>query len=419
VEEPTTGRPVRIRGILLDITERKETEQRLEEVLRLEAVGRLAGGIAHDLNNMLGAILGFSELLARTFTGEDPRTGDVQQIIGAAQRSAQLTRQLLAFARRELIQPRPLDLNHVVRGAEAILRPVLGENVRLTLRLSPQDGVIFADPARVEQILINLVLNARDAMPQGGRITVETATVALEDLGANRRIDVGAPGVSRYVMLAVHDTGHGMEAATLQRIWEPFFTTKPAGRGTGLGLSVVYGSVQQSGGFVWADSAPGEGTVIQAYWPEYHGAPEEVAQTVAATPVRGGSECLLIAEDDTVLRALTVRTLARLGYRCLAAESAEAALMVLRSGETVDLLVTDVVMPGMSGGSLGERLERERPGLPILYISGFAGEDVIRRGLLAAGRPFLQKPFAPDELALKVREVLDRAVAEGSRTQPV
>ncbi|HET7239704.1 MAG TPA: PAS domain S-box protein [Gemmatimonadales bacterium] len=419
LEDPTSGRPVRIRGILLDITERKETEQRLEEVLRLEAVGRLAGGIAHDLNNMLGAILGFSELLVRTFTPEDPRAADVQQIIGAAQRSAQLTRQLLAFARRELIQPRPLDLNHVVRGAEAILRPVIGENVRLTLRLSSDGAVIFADPARVEQILINLVLNARDAMPQGGRVTVETATLTLEDLGAKRRLDVGGEAVSRYVMLAVHDTGHGMDAATLQRIWEPFFTTKPAGRGTGLGLSVVYGSVQQSGGFVWAESTPGEGTVIQAYWPEYQGRPEEAAHTIAPPTVRGGRECLLIAEDDTVLRALTVRTLARLGYRCLAAESAEAALMVLRSGEAVDLLVTDVVMPGMSGGSLGEHLERERPGLPILYISGFAGEDVIRRGLLAAGRPFLQKPFAPDELALKVREVLDRAAAGGPRAQPV
>ena len=419
VEDPTSGRPVRIRGILLDITERKETEQRLEEVLRLEAVGRLAGGIAHDLNNMLGAILGFSELLVRTFTAKDPRVADVQQIIGAAQRSAQLTRQLLAFARRELIQPRPLDLNHVVRGAEAILRPVIGENVRLTLRLSPDGGVIFADPARVEQILINLVLNARDAMPQGGRVTVETARLTLEDLGAKRRIDSTEPAVTGYVMLAVQDTGHGMDAATLQRIWEPFFTTKPAGRGTGLGLSVVYGSVQQSGGFVWAESSPGEGTVIQAYWPEYQGTPEEVTHTVAVPAIRGGSECLLIAEDDTVLRALTVRTLARLGYRCLAAESAEEALTVLRSKEAVDLLVTDVVMPGMSGGSLGEHLERERPSLPVLYISGFAGEDVIRRGLLAAGRPFLQKPFAPDELALKVREVLDRAAAGGPRAQPV
>ena len=419
VEEPTTGRPVRMRGILLDITERKETERRLEEVLRLEAIGRLAGGIAHDLNNMLGAILGFSELLVRTFSPEDPRAADVQQIIGAAQRSAQLTRQLLAFARRELIQPRSLDLNHVVRSAEAILRPVLGENVRLTLRLSSEGGVIFADPARVEQILINLVLNARDAMPQGGRVTVETATLTLDDLSAKRRLDANAPAAGRYVMLAVHDTGHGMDAATLQRIWEPFFTTKPAGRGTGLGLSVVYGSVQQSGGLVWAESTPGEGTVIQAYWPEFHGTPEDVPRATGTAAVRGGSESLLIAEDDSVLRALTVRTLAGLGYRCLAAESAEAALMVLRSGETVDLVVTDVVMPGMSGGSLGEYVERERPGLPILYISGFAGEDVIRRGLLAADRPFLQKPFAPDELALKVREVVDRAAAGGPRAQPV
>jgi PAS domain S-box-containing protein len=418
VEEPTTGRPVCVRGILLDITERKETEQRLEEVLRLEAIGRLAGGIAHDLNNMLAAIFGYSDLLARSLAENDPRRADVAQIVHAAQRSAELTRQLLAFARRELIQPRSLDLNAVVRDAESMLRPVLGDNVALRLSLSPEAGVIFADPRRVEQILINLVLNARDAMPQGGRVTIETGTVAFDDLGAKRRGDCEGPAASRYVMLAVHDTGHGMDAGTLQRIWEPFFTTKPTGRGTGLGLSMVYGSVQQSGGFVWAESAPGAGTVIQAYWPEFEGAPEEMPHTAGLGSVRGGRECILLAEDDAVLRALTVRTLKLLGYACLAAASAEAALEVLRSGEGVDLLVTDVVMPGMSGGSLGERLERERPGLPILYISGFAGEDVIRRGLLAADRPFLQKPFAPDELARKVREVLDRAAAAGTRAQP-
>jgi two-component system, cell cycle sensor histidine kinase and response regulator CckA len=419
IVDPVTGRPVRMRGILLDITERKETEERLKEVLRLESIGRLAGGIAHDLNNMLAAILGFSDLLAQSLAPQDPRRADVDEIIRAAQRSAQLTRQLLAFARRELIQPRSLDLNAVVRGTETILRPVLGENIGLVLRLSTACGVIYADPARVEQVLINLVLNARDAMPQGGRVIVETSIVSIEEGTPKRLAAAGTSPTSRYVMLAVRDTGHGMDAATLQRIWEPFFTTKPAGHGTGLGLSMVYGSVKQSGGFVWADSAPGEGTVIQAYWPEFQGAPEEVARTEDTSPVRGGAESIVIAEDDTVLRALTVRTLAQQGYRCLAVENAEEALKLLRSGKKLDLLITDVVMPGMSGGTLGEHLERERPGVPILFISGFAGEDVIRRGLLAADRPFLQKPFTPDELARKVREVLDRAATGGERTQAV
>ncbi len=350
IVDPTTGQAVRMRGILLDITERKETEERLKEVLRLESIGRLAGGIAHDLNNMLAAILGYSDLLAQSLVSLDPRRADLDQIILAARRSAELTRQLLAFARRELIQPRPLDLNEVVRGAETILRPVLGDNVGLLLRLAPACGVIYADPARVEQILINLVLNARDAMPQGGQVTVETSLASFEAVAPKHRGEADASPTSRYVMLAVSDTGHGMDAATLQRIWEPFFTTKPAGHGTGLGLSMVYGSVKQSGGFVWAESTPGEGTVIQAYWPEIQAEPEQVARTDDASPVRGGPESILIAEDDPVLRALAVRTLAQHGYRCLAAANAEEALKQLRSGEMVDLLITDVVMPGMSGG---------------------------------------------------------------------
>jgi PAS domain S-box-containing protein len=418
IVDPATSRPLRMRGILLDITERKHTEERLQEVLRLEAIGRLAGGIAHDLNNMLTAIMGFSDLLAQSLEPLDTRRGDVDQIFRAAERSAGLTRQLLAFARREMIQPRRLDLNVIVHGAERILRPVLGENVELVLQLAPAGGVIYADPARVEQILMNLVLNARDAMPQGGRVTVDTSVVSFETAAGKRRAGAATPPPGRYVMLAVSDTGHGMDAATLQRIWEPFFTTKATGHGTGLGLSMVYGSVKQSGGFVWADSAKGEGTVIQVYWPEIQAEPEPLTEPDELSPVKGGTETILIAEDDTALRALSVRTLAQLGYRCLAAGDAEEAL-ALQRGETVDLIITDVVMPGMSGGALGERLALERPGLPILFISGFADEDVIRRGLLEAGRPFLQKPFAPVDLARKVRDVLDKAATGNQQTQAV
>jgi two-component system, cell cycle sensor histidine kinase and response regulator CckA len=256
-------------------------------------------------------------------------------------------------------------------------------------------------------------------MPRGGRVTVETGTLSFDDVRGKRRVDADAPETSRYVMLAVRDTGHGMDAATLQRMWEPFFTTKPAGHGTGLGLSMVYGSVKQGGGFVWAESTPGEGTVIQAYWPEFHGQAEELPREGDASPVRGGSERILVVEDDAVLRALSVRTLMQQGYACMAAESAEEGLAMLRAGAAADLLITDVVMPGMSGGSLGELLEREQPGLPILYTSGFAGEDIVRRGLLAADRPFLQKPFTPGELARKAREVLDRAAAGGPRARAI
>jgi two-component system cell cycle sensor histidine kinase/response regulator CckA len=419
IVDPATGRPLRMRGILLDITERKQTEERLQEVLRLESIGRLAGGIAHDLNNMLTAIVGFSDLLAQSLEPLDTRRADVDQIFRAAERATGLTRQLLAFARREMIQPRLLDLNVVVRGAEGMLRTVLGENVGLVLRFAPAGGVIYADPSRVEQILMNLVLNARDAMPQGGRVTVETSIVSFETAAGKRRAEADAQPPGRYVMLSVSDMGHGMDAATLQRIWEPFFTTKATGRGTGLGLSMVYGSVKQSGGFVWADSAPGEGTIIQVYWPEIQAEPEPLTETDELSPVKGGTETILIAEDDTVLRDLSVRALAQLGYRCLAAGDAEEALALLQRGQTVDLVITDVVMPGMSGGGLGERLALERPGLPILFISGFADEDVIRRGLLEAGRPFLQKPFAPVDLARKVREVLDKAATGNQQTQAV
>jgi two-component system cell cycle sensor histidine kinase/response regulator CckA len=405
---PGTGRPLRMRGILLDITERKRTEERLQEVMRLEAIGRLAGGIAHDLNNMLVAILGFSDLLAQSMGGNDPRLEDVRQISEAAARSADLTRQLLAFARRELIQPRRLDLNSIVRYAGGMLRPVLGENVRLVLQLSSTVGPIHADPGRLEQILMNLVLNSRDAMPQGGRVTVETAGVTLESDGAAWQPQSEAPPPGRYAMLAVTDTGHGMDPATLQHIWEPFFTTKPAGKGTGLGLSVVYGSVKQSGGFVWVDSEVGRGTAVRVYWPEVLQEAGQLGELPAPRPAERGRETVLVVEDERVVRALIVRSLVRLGYRCVQAADAGEALQVLEQEEGhVDLVITDVVMPGISGGDLGLRLAERYPALPVLYTSGFADDDVIRRGLLDATRPFLQKPFNPAELGRKVREVLD------------
>jgi hypothetical protein len=418
--DAATGELLHMHGVLLDLTERRRSEEHLQETLRLEAVGRLAGGIAHDLNNMLAAILGFSEFLDRSLEPDDPRRADVEQISRAAERSAGLTRQLLAFARRELIQPQMLDINAVVRHSRALLSSMLGENIELVFRLAPDLSAVYADARQIEQTLMNLVLNARDAMPQGGRVIVETKTVELEP-GSRGLRDLAADApTGHFAMLAVSDTGHGMEAATLQRIWEPFFTTKPPGQGTGLGLSSVYGTAKQSGGFVWAESEPGRGTSVQVYWPEVHTEPEPLGHASGLPEVRGGSETVLIVEDEDLVRALVVRALRSHGYQCREARDAKEALGLLeREQSQVDLVITDVVMPGMSGGGLGDRLALLRPELPVLYTSAFVDEDVIRRGLLEQGRPFLQKPCSPHDLARKVREVLDAATSARDQAKTV
>jgi two-component system, cell cycle sensor histidine kinase and response regulator CckA len=418
--DATTGVPDHFTGVVLDLTERRRAEERLQESLRLEAVGRLAGGIAHDLNNMLAAILGFGEILGRSFEPNDPRVTDVEQISRAAERSARLTRQLLAFARREMIQPRPLDINAVIHHAEGLLPPILGENIELVLQLSADLGAVYADARQIEQILLNLVLNARDAMPQGGRVTIETRTVQLgPGFGVWRDEDESRMS-GRFAMLAISDTGHGMDAATLQRIWEPFFTTKPPGQGTGLGLASVHGAVKQSGGFVWADSEPGRGTSVQVYWPEIPVGPEPIVETATPPVLERGHETVLIVEDEELVRAFAVRSLTSLGYTCYQAHDPGEALRYLEGDQAhVDLVITDVVMPGSSGGDLGERLANLSPGIPALYMSAFTDEDVIRRGLLEQGRPFLQKPFTIYELSHKVREVLDGAAAVWDEHQSV
>jgi two-component system, cell cycle sensor histidine kinase and response regulator CckA len=313
-----------------------------------------------------------------------------------------------------------LDVNAVVRHAGALLPSILGENVELVLQLAPDLGVVYADPRQVEQTLMNLVLNARDAMPQGGRVTIETKTVRFEPGSrASREVAEAAPAGS-FTMLAVTDTGHGMGAATLQRIWEPFFTTKPPGQGTGLGLSSVYGAAKQSGGFVWADSEPGRGTTVQVCWPEVLTEPEPLGEPSGLSEVEGGSETVLIVEDEDLVRALVVRALRSHGYQCREARDAGEALRLLEQGQArIDLVITDVVMPGMSGGGLGDRLALLRPGLPVLYTSAFVDEDVIRRGLLEQGRPFIQKPCTPNDLARKVREVLDAAASTRDRAETV
>jgi CheY-like chemotaxis protein len=299
-----------------------------------------------------------------------------------------------------------------------MLRPVVSENINLVLQLSSTVGLIHADPARVEQILMNLVLNSRDAMPQGGRVTIETAGVTVEPSFAAGRPESEVPPPGRYAMLAVSDTGHGMDRDTLQHIWEPFFTTKPAGKGTGLGLSVVYGSVKQSGGFVWVDSEPGRGTVVRVYWPEILEDIETSPEPTLTAPLERGREAVLVVEDEPMVRALMVRSLTALGYRCHEAGEAAEALRVLQQEQgQLDLVITDVVMPGISGGDLGSRLTERYPTVPVLFTSGFADDDIIRRGLLVANRPFLQKPFTPADLAHKVREVLDSPASRERRVQ--
>jgi PAS domain S-box-containing protein len=415
-----TGEPRHLAGVMLDLTERRRSEEHLRESMRLEAVGRLAGGIAHDLNNMLTAILGFSDLLSRSLETDDSRRVDVEQISRAADRSASLTRQLLAFARRDLIRPRALDLNAVVRQTWTLLPTILGENVELVQELTTDRGIVYADPRQIEQTLMNLVLNARDALPRGGRVTIETRTVTFEP-GSRESLELGdAAPTGTFTMLAVTDTGHGMGAETLQHIWEPFFTTKPPGQGTGLGLSSVYGAAKQSGGFVWAASEPGRGTTVQVYWPEVPTEPEPLREPSDLPAVEGGSETVLVVEDEDLVRAFVVRALRSHGYQCREARDAAEALRLLEHGQAgIDLVITDVVMPGMSGGGLGDRLAVILPGLPVLYTSAFVDEDVIRRGLLEQGRPFLQKPCSPHDLARKVREVLDAAGSTRDQAETV
>ncbi|MBA3553600.1 MAG: PAS domain S-box protein [Gemmatimonadales bacterium] len=400
-----------------DVTELRLAEERLHQAQRIDAVGRLAGGIAHDLNNMLMTVIGHADFLARDLGPEDARRADVDQIRHAAERSAMLTAQLLAFARRDVVQPRALDLNAVVRQSERLVRPVVGESIDLVVQLSPEAGVIHADPSRVEQIILNLVLNARDAMPRGGRLTIETASVDFIGEDYERDADCSvSPG--RYTQLAVADTGQGMDAETLARIWEPFFTTKPVGQGTGLGLAMVHGAVAQACGFVRASSEPGQGTTVRAYWPQLPKTSAPVRTEERAPAVARGREKVLVVEDEGIVRNIVMRALSAYGYHCVEAGTGQEALRLIESPDfAVDLMLTDVVMPGIAGGELGRRLASVRPGVPVLYISGFTDEEVVRRGLLETrtDTPFLQKPFSPATLLEKVREVLDRVGTSGPK----
>ena len=390
------GRPPRIRGIYRDVTERKRVEDQLRRAERMQAAGRLAGGVAHEVNNMMTGVIGFSEFLMRSLEPADPRRSEVTEIIKAGTRAADVTRQLLAFTRQQFLRPETLTVNGVVRDLEKMLRRVLGEDHALELALDADAGEIRADRGQLEQVLVNLMLNARDAMPGHGRATIATRVVELDDEYARGHDGVAIPR-GQYVQLTVTDTGVGMPPDVQARIFEPFFTTKPVGQGTGLGLSTVYGIVKQSGGFIWVHSAPGLGTTFKIDLPRVGAthSPPPTTRRPRATP--GGSETILVVEDEDLVRALATRSLAERGYRVIEAREGSEALRQLELHPSgVDLVISDVVMPEMGGRELARRLGTQRPSLPVLFISGYTGEDVIQRGLLEPGAPFLPKPFSPE-----------------------
>jgi two-component system cell cycle sensor histidine kinase/response regulator CckA len=391
-------------AILLDITGRRDLENQLRQSQKMEAIGLLAGGVAHDFNNLLTIITGYSQLILNNLGPSDNNRHSAEQILKAGERAAALTRQLLAFSRRQVLQPKVLDLNRLVTSLSTMLRRLIGEDVDLRVELGSDLGRVSADPSQIEQVLMNLVINSRDAMPQGGALTIETANVTLDSAYAGRHIAV-KPGP--YVLLAVSDNGAGMDAATKARLFEPFFTTKGVGRGTGLGLSTVFGIVKQSGGSLEVYSEPGRGTSFKVYLPRID-QPVALEAEGPKTQAWRGSETILLVEDDDMVRNLVRETLERHGYKVLdSAGPLDARRVVENHRSPIHLLITDVVMPKVSGRELAEQMVRERPSMKVLYMSGYTDNAVVNSGILKKEVAFLQKPFTPGALIDKVREVLE------------
>jgi len=398
------GKPVGTLGIAREVTERKRLEEQLRQSQKIEAIGRLAGGIAHDFNNLLTIIGAYSHMLLMDLPEDHPVRGYGQEILAAAERASALTDRLLAFSRRQVIQPVLVDLNEVVRNMAGLLRRMVGEDIELIAELAEDLEKIRADPTQLEQVIMNLVINSRDAMPSGGKVCLQTANLEVS------KEEPGGPPAGRWVALKVRDSGHGMDAETRSHLFEPFFTTKGPGKGTGLGLSIVYGVVKQSGGEIAVETAPGEGTTFTIYLPRAEAAPVSLPVRLEEEAAPGGGETILLVEDEPGVRKLVRQMLVQQGYQVLeAGDAAESLSLVERHPGRIDLLLTDIVMPQMNGRELAEQLLAMLPGLKVMYMTGYTEDAVVRQGVSSAGVVCLQKPFLPDTLARKVREVLDRA----------
>jgi two-component system cell cycle sensor histidine kinase/response regulator CckA len=392
-------------GLAVDVTEQKALESQMRQAQKMEAVGRLAGGIAHDFNNMLTVITGYSDLTLLKLDPNDPLRNNLDEVIKACDRAAGLTRHLLAFSRKQVLKPRVLNLNTTLSEMNKMMPPLIGEDVQLVIELCPDLGRVKADSGQIEQIIVNLAVNARDAMPLGGELTIRTSNEVLDGEFAGRFESVQS---GRYVRLTVSDTGHGINPENLRQIFEPFFTTKEVGKGTGLGLSTVYGIVKQSGGYISVDSEVGHGTTFKIYLPQVD---EEAGGIVASpkpTALLPGKETVLLVDDDNHVRSIAAMALERSGYEVLtAANGGEGLLLCERYASKIDLLLTDVVMPGMSGQELSSRLLKLRPCTRVLYMSGYLENAIVHHGVIEDGLDFIEKPFSPEALTRKIREVLD------------
>jgi two-component system, cell cycle sensor histidine kinase and response regulator CckA len=416
VVRDAAGTPEYLTGAAVDVTERKLAEERLIQAQRMDAVGHLAGGVAHEINNMMQVVLGYSSMILDRLGDHSPAT-ELRQIHRSAARAADITSQLLAFSRRQQLRAQVLDLNELIRGTEHMLHRVLGEDKVFVLDLAEDLGQVRADRGQLEQVLLNLTLNARDAMPMGGRFTIITRNVSLPTRNATVPAEDELPSGS-YVRVSVSDTGHGMDAATRARIFEPFFTTKPVGQGSGLGLATVFGIVRQSGGTVRLRSSPGEGATFSIYLPQVRTEALPTANVREIPRGERGSGTVLVVEDEAQVRDFTCRVLAAHGYDCIeAANGVEALDIMRRRGDSITAVVTDVVMPGLGGGALAKQLAELQPTLPVLFTSAYAGEEVVRRGLIPADAAFLQKPFSPEVLVAKL-QTRSRSGASASTGQP-
>lgn len=391
-----------------EVSERKMAEEQLRQAQKMEAVGKLAGGVAHDFNNLLTAINGHSDLAMRRLKQDDPLYDKLEKIKKAGERAATLTHQLLAFSRKQILQPKVLDLNQVVFEMNKMLQPLIGEDIDLLTKLKPDLGMVKADPGQLEQVLMNLSVNARDAMPKGGKLTIETANVYLDEDYAGRHLSI-TPGW--YVMLAVSDTGSGMDAQTQERIFDPFFTTKEVGKGTGLGLSTVYGIVKQSGGSIWVYSELGRGTTFKVYLPCVNRCAEEPVSSTDSNKLSEGNETVLLVEDEEMVREMAKEILEESGYRVLEAKHGHEALLIAGQYRgPIHLMLSDVVMPQMSGRELAEQFISLRKDMKVLYMSGYTDDAIVHHGVLDEGTSFIEKPFTPNALARKIRETLNTTV---------